>query len=364
MQQKSIILWAGVAVIALLGAAWAVSSEGMQQGPASVASLLPDLQSQATNVAGVKVRTAAYEIDIQKQGDKWVATSQEGYPVRDGTAQQLVSAVVGFKPVEAKTRDADWYAQIGVDDPATAGSSAKAVSLLDSQGKPIEDIIIGNLSELPRPDSSMATYVRLPSSDEAVLVQGTALLPMKLADWFGELFSIPGSQVARVAITEQGKPALSAKRGEDGRFVRETVDPQYETNGTFVNDAAIKRVTQGLASVSIMSVRPAKEGISPIRSIDFEVEPGVTIHAQIADATQPLWVRFSAEATKPEGKDLADKISARVNGWEFQLEGARVNAFTTPVANLMQKDSEPIQFEPGQSIDLQSIPGLMQGGAR
>lgn len=341
MQLKSYILWLGVAVLAVSGAIWSVASEGLQRGAVPPGTLLTDVSAQGGAVSGIKVRTRAYALDLEKRDGNWVAVSHGGFPARAGVAEQLVSALTSLTPLEAKTSDPAWYAQIGVDDPAAPNSNAKAVQLIDDQGSVIDDLIVGNLSSIPQADGSMATYVRVPTAEQAVLARGAVLPPPTVGDWFGELLSIPGPQVSRVDILEHGVPALSAVRGEDGKFVLEGVDPRYAEAGSFPNDAALRKLAQSLASVAIADVRAATAPTGEARTIVFRTDQGVTVRVDLDVSATPTWIRFGVVPTDETGRALATRLEPRMTGWEFRLDQSRAAVFSASIESLLQRQAGP-----------------------
>lgn len=368
MPNRAVLALLVAAVLALAGAASALWSEAAPsfQLAESGQPLFPALATAGVDPTGLDVEAPGYTLNLEKSGDGWVARSNGDYPAKTALATDLIAHVAAMRPIEAKTREPDWYRWIGVEDRSAEGARSRLLRL-KAAGKELAEVLVGRISTSLGADLIGGTFVRVPGQAQAWLVSGITDVPAGLTDWFEPLFNIAGTDVAAITISQGGKPVLEAdKANPQSPYGLKSVDPAFSAEGTVLSDELMRRIAGVLVSNSFEQVRKA-DGLTIApddRKVTFRTVNGLLLDAEIVKVGDVPWVVFMAQA--PQGgpaAQIAADITRRTRGWAFQLPQAKMIALLTKVEDLLSTQRPvPPPNAPGQIFTDPAQLGLPQTG--
>lgn len=341
MSVRTLAILAFVTVLACFAAAWAWSANGggNPTGPEDGALAFPALTAPGAEPAQIDMKSAGFELTLQRREGDWLATRRGDYPVSMESVNRLVAEIAGLRTRDSKTSLPERYSLIGVEDVTAPGASSRLVRIIDSDGEVLAETLVGQQSRSIGASPAGGTFVRHPDAAESWLVEGTVTIPLSIPQWIGTVLHVPGPQVRRVAIREGDAVVFEAAKPPGETAYRLVAALAAATPAAAVDDDKVKALAGSFVSTTVEDVRHRAEldFSSPTRTVVFETAADVVIEARLAEAEGRTWVALSAKALA-EGKAETDAaaINARTAQWAFLLEESRIKALQTPLADLLQ----------------------------
>jgi hypothetical protein len=313
--------------------------------------MFPRFTENIDQLSQLQVVTARYTLDLELSEGKWVATGLGDYPVNQEPFRELISQVAGMTRVEAKTENPDWYHYIGVDGVSPDTGTMRLVASADD-GTPLLDALFGNESTSMGFTPVGGTFVRETEEARAWLVEGVVFAPGFLQEWFEPILSIPGTEVASIAILAGEEILLSADKIDfntadyELTFLSETLGPP----GSTANDAGLRSVTQGIVSTSFDEARPL-EGVTfgpDSRTLRFTTVAGLELEVRLGEVDGETWVVYRATAAEgTEAAAIAADITERTERWAFLIPSYRITVLARPINELFDLPPAPPPVAPG-----------------
>jgi hypothetical protein len=321
---------AAAAIALLLGGSRSVADAGSGQ------PVLADFAAKVGDVATLKIVGAGGAVTLQRQGQGWTIGEKGGFPADPARIRQVLLGFAELKLVEPKTRSADSYSRLDVEDPGKDGGHARLVEFDDASGSKLGELIVGKR----RPDrlgsGADGLYIRRPGDAQAWLAQGSVDLPAETKDWLDKkIVSIAPSRIRTVTLTHDDTTTLVLKRDkEDAKFAVEGAPADTKFKG----DAAIAEPAGILDGLELSDVRPLAEvqfptnGLSRAEWVTFD---GLTITAETFEKDGTNWVRFRASGSD-KATDEAAEITAKTARWAYAVYPYKTNAMKTKLADLVE----------------------------
>jgi|SRR5882672_2863394 len=159
---------------------------------------------------------------ITKQGDTWGASAKGGYPVDAAKVKQLVVGLSELTTLEAMTKNKTYYSKLGVEDIAEPKAASKRVTLKDSSGKVLADVLIGQSARAQGGNGSKPSlYVRRVGEDQAFEVSGAVNVAADASGWLDlDITKLETARVNRVITSHPGGEVLEVMKNtaEDKNF--------------------------------------------------------------------------------------------------------------------------------------------------
>jgi hypothetical protein len=341
MSLRTLAILAFVTVLACLAAAWAWSANGggRASGPDDGALAFPALTAPGAEPAQIDMKSAGFELTLERGESDWLATGHGDYPVSTASVNRLVAEIAGLRTRDRKTSLPERYGLIGLEDVTTPGASSRLVRITGSDGDVLAETLVGQQSRSIGASPAGGTFVRHPDAAEAWLVEGTVTIPLSISQWIGTVLHVPGPEMRRVAIREGDAVVFEAAKAP-GEAAYRLVAPA----AVAIDDDKVRALAGSLVSTTVENVRHRDDldFSSPSRTVIFETAAGVLIEARLAEAESQTWVAFSAEAlTEGKAETDATAINARTAQWAFLLEASRTRALQTPLADLLLQPQAP-----------------------
>lgn len=306
--------------------------------------LLPGLDADLGNVARISITQGGTTLTLGKEGDRWLVTSQDGYPANADKIRALLHALVDATLLEPKTRVETRYALLEVDDPAGKTSSARLIKLEDADGKTLAEVIAGK--QRPRSagtGTGLATYVRRPGEEQSWLASTSIAGGAALKDWANpRVFETQTEKIASLTVAVEGEPPYKLKRNSDGSHELEAIPAGKKIK--YVN--MVDNIVEAASFLDFERVRKATGGDGgKAGTVTFETDDKLTIALDVRRDKDAVWITVEPTGDGDAGKAV-DDIRARTAGWEFEVLPSKAETMLKKHADLLE-DIEP-ETPPGQ----------------
>ena len=330
------LLAAAVLVIAF--AIWLSSRRHLDRDMMVGALVLPGLEHNVNTVTKLVVRKGdGTRATLQKDADTW-RVEERGWPADLGKVRKLLLDLGALNIVEEKTRLPANYAQLGVEDV----SSPKATGTLVEISAPARSwaLIIGKTS------GAKSGYVRVANAPQTLLAAPLLTVDSEPRSWLDRaLIDIP---VARVRQVEehpaQGVAFTVAREKKEQNDFSVTPIPKGRE---LLNAAAAEPITTALGALTLDDVRktPAT-GDAPAAHALYRTFDGLEVEVSGRKDGTHAFIALSARSTSPDTSAEAERLNARLSGWEFEVPDYKYSAIFSPLEDLLKKPPQPAKKTP------------------
>lgn len=345
MTPKQFATLATVAAVSLAAAivVYAVRSPWTTETVAA-GKLFPGLESDLGKVARIAITQGGTTLTLGKEGERWLVTSQDGYPANADKIRALLRALSDATLLEPKTRLATRHALLEVDDPAGKTSNARLVKLEDADGKTLAEVIAGKQRPLNLgTGTGRATYVRRPGEEQSWLagtdIQGGA----GLKDWANpRVFETQTEKIASLTVAVEGEAPYKLKRNAGGSHELESIPAGKKIK--YVN--MVDNIVEAASFLDFERVRKATGSAGgKAGTVTFETDDKLRIALDVRRDKDAVWVTVEPSG-EGDAKKAADDIRARTEGWEFEVLPSKAETMLKKHADLLEEvepDTPPAQ---------------------
>ena len=363
MTPRRLLILGAVAVIAVIVAVL-LANRSTESTQGTNALLYPELKGQADSVKTIRVFKAgdSRALEIVRNDAEWTLAERNGYPIAAAKARNLVRALANAKLVEEKTADASKYPALSVED--VSSTEAKGVRIeLEGPSTPV-NLIVGK--DGPGGKSS---YVRRAGEAKSWLVSEQLSASPEPRDWLEkEIVNIAADRVQSATITTgTQKPYTASKASRSAAdFTVAPLPKGKELTGI----SAANGTATALLNLSLDDVLP-KQDIATAKPTDratYKTFDGLIVDLEGFKQNDKHYVTLSAsydavlaeqfkvkpeedakakaEATKTEEpvsateNDVASeaqKTSAKVANWAYEIPSYKYDAIFRPLDDLLKK---------------------------
>ena len=294
-------IFAGVAVV-LTGLAFfttrdrqpANAADFGDQGQPFFADFKDPLACTDLEVVDFDSSTAtASRFRVMFKDNKWVIPSHYNYPAdaRDRLSN-TAAAIMDLTKDTIRSNAQDEQEAMGVIDPLDAKVSTlkgrgKRITLRDASEKVLADLIIGNeVKGTERKDGAPSQrYVRTPDQKRIYGVNIKAEPSTRFADWIEtNLLKVETGKIRRIffdnyKIQEDRPGRLVLQPGEQLLITRKDGSGPWTMEGVTaaeqLNEENLRKLSDAVADLKIVGIRPRPEGLSDLNKEDLKVSPVV-----------------------------------------------------------------------------------------
>lgn len=325
IKPRHFVLLAATTFVALVLAA-ILHASTTQRAPGTVEGrpMLPELRRQASTLGGIELSKRGRTLTFVRNGEQWTIKERAGYPVEADKIRALLFQLTNAELAEPKTAAKDRWALLDLEDPAGADAKSGLVRLLDANGKPIGELVIGKRKDNAFGTGRNGVYVRRPNETQTWLASGEPNVTLEVKDWVDTaLFKTDTAKLKRVTVAHPKEVPIVVERetaaGEKGgKFVLKSVPEGLKVK----ESAGVEQIALSLGSIELEDVRkldatPVGDAVSTITA---ESSDGLTVTFRLRRDGQPeeAWLSFTANG-EGEAKKAADEINAKAAGWEFKI---------------------------------------------
>ena len=338
MQTKGLIGLLAVTALAVIAAiVVARGGGGIRSDPLVGTRVLPAVHERIDAVARIAFVHGAARTTLVRKGDQWSVEEKGGYPADADKVHQTVLGLAELAFVEPKTKKADLYPRLEVEDADKAGAKSTLVTVSDDKGSLLGEIIAGKrrVDELGGGDDGI--YVRKPGDAQSWLARGTLDLAGDTTQWLDKkLMDLPADQMKIVTLTAADGGKLAFARGKAGEALALTAPPP--AGKKLKADSALDEPAGALAGLELSDVRPAKDVAIPkdgIVQARFETLDGMVITVVLFNKDGADWARIDASGTG-DAATRAAALEAKLQPWLFGLPTYKTKLLQTKLDDVLE----------------------------
>lgn len=339
MRKTTFVLLIAAAAAATAGVAYQVVRPGEAVVSARSGEVfLPELQRRANDVRELVLTRSSGTATLKQQGDRWIFVEKGDYPANGEQVRRVLVELADLRLVEAKTRKAELYPRLQVEDVTEKDSRSTLMTVKDGQGAVIADVVIGRRRIDRLGGGRDSLYVRRKGSEQAWLAAGNVDITGEFQRFLVRpLIDIKPERIAEVA-TIQGdgtRLVIGRAKAEDAMAV---VD--LPAGKAVKEKDKVEKAASALAGIDLDDVRKRGEADIPDNAVKAEIRTfdGLVVKVATHETNYRAWARFTVETT-PEAGDAVKKeaaaLKARLEPYDFELLGYKTAPFTTKLADLV-----------------------------
>ncbi len=335
MDRRLLLLLGGGAAATIGGALLLRPGTPPPPSPASAELAFPGLAQRLQGAARIEARRHDGAIELLRRGETWVLPARGGYPVRQEKVRELLVGLTELRLTEPRTANPDLLDRLGLEDPARAGATSTLLRVLDAQGAPVAELVIGRRRVRTQGNVPESAYVRRPAENQAWLAEGRIPVDSDPQLWLDrDIANLPRERVRRVHVARAGEAALELTRGE-GPEGRLAVTAPAEAPPT--DEASLDEVARAFEFLTFLDVRvEADIPGTLLGEARFELTDNLAIVVRPRKDGEAIWVTLAAE-----GDDEATRLNARWRGWAYQVGQWKEKAFAPTLAELRRQEEPP-----------------------
>lgn len=333
-----------VAVLVSIGGGSAETDPRVRQ------PVLPNLTQRLADVARVTDIKGDTKTTLVRRDGVWRVEEKYDYPADAGKMKTTLFGLAAVKYAEPKTAKPDLYSRLDVEDPGKKGTDSALVTLSDSTGKLMAEMIFGKRRYDIFGGGNDGIYVRKPGEAQSWLANGSLTLPNGTLDWIDRRISMIKADTiasAKFISPDGATVAISrAKKGDKLALVGGVPKGQK-----LKSDDALDDLARGLDYFSLDDVMPATSVPFPDKGVSQAIYTTldgmiVTIYMIERDeltkddsgkdvTKKKYWVKLIATGAGKGAKDAAE-FNKRVAAWAYAVPDYKANAFKTRLADLTE----------------------------
>ncbi|WP_431285538.1 DUF4340 domain-containing protein [Humitalea sp. 24SJ18S-53] len=334
MQRRTIVILGGAAIATSVATVFLTPDAPMPLPPAALA--FPGLAQRLANVSRIEVRRHDGTLVLLREGpDRWVLPEKGNYPARGEKVREVLVGLTELRLIEPRTADAAMLDRLGVEDPSAAGATSSLLRLLDANGAPIAELILGRRrmrtqGGLAGSNVPETIYVRRPNETQAWLAEGRLPVDSDPNLWIDrDIANLPRDRVRRVVVSRPGDAPLELVRGGDPDGALRVAVP---ADAPATDEVSIDEVGRAFEFLTFTDVKPEADwpGAAVGESV-FTLTDGLAITLRGRRDGDAFWVALSAA-----GDDEAARLNARWRGWAYQLGPWKEKAFLPTIGDLVR----------------------------
>ena len=327
------LLIAGVLVIA--GSLWLVSQRHLEQATMTGDLVLPGLQKALNEVTEIRVSRGDGSRTTLKKGPTDWLVGERDYPADSGKVRKLLLDLGALSVVEEKTRNPEYYPQLGVED----SNSPKAGGTLLEIATPGKSyaLIVG------KPARGQSGYVRVAHTAPSLLVQPVINVDGDPRHWIDRaVVDVSDQQMKEAVIEPAAGPAYTVARTapqqNDYKVTPLPKGRELDSNG------AANSVGSALGSLQADDVRRAPAAAADAAKPDhgiFRTFNGLELEITGRTEGEHHYITLAARANSKEAQAEAGRINTRFPGWQIEIPAFNYQAIFKPREELLKKPEPP-----------------------
>jgi hypothetical protein len=332
MNRRNLLLL-GTATAATIGAVILLTPDTTEPPPNSATPLaFPGLAPRLANAARIEVVRHDGTLVIRRAAsDTWVLPARADHPVRPERVREVLVGLTELRLTEPRTANPEMLERLGVEDPTRAGATSALLRVLDANGAPIAELIVGRRRMRVQGNVPESVYVRRPAETQAWLAEGRLPLDADPSLWIDrDIANIPRDRVRAAEIHRAGEGALVLRRGRELEAPLAVIEPA-ETPA--LDEVSLDEVARAFEFLTFLEVRAVADMPGEwLGEAQFELTDNLRIAVAARKEGENLWVRLAAS-----GDAEAERLNARWRGWAYQVGQWKEKAFLPRLEDLAKQ---------------------------
>jgi hypothetical protein len=325
-----VLLGCGVALVVL--AIWLASQRHLEHATLSGDLVLASLGQSVPAVTELDLRRGdGTHTSLKKETSGWVV-GERGWPADTGKVRKLLLDLAALNVVEEKTRLPANYPQLGVEDVSTPKATGTAIDVVTPAHT--FALIVGRTS------SGKSGYVRVAGTAPSLLAAPLLTPDADPKTWLEHaLIDVPSTRVRQVEEKPADSPAYTATRDkkEQADFAVSPIPKGRKLTGAGAADSIA-------GSLGSLNLEDAQKGAAPadarLSHVVFRTFDGLELEVSgRKDGTRAL-IALAAHSTAAATAEEAQRLNARLGGFEFEIPDYKYGALFRPLEELLQRPAE------------------------
>lgn len=329
MRRRTLLLLGGAAAVSV-GAAILLTPDSTEPPPFSATPLaFPGLAGRLGAAQRIEVVRHDGTLVLRRlSGEAWGLPAKADHPARPERVRELLVGLTELRLAEPRTANPELLERLGVEDPARPGATSALLRVLDGNGQPIAELIVGRRRMRVQGNVPETVHVRRPNEAQAWLAEGRLPLDADPDLWIDrDIANIPRERVRAATIHRAGEGTLVLRRGRDLDAGLAVVEPADTPE---LDEISLDEVARGFEFLTFLDVRAAAAMPGEwLGEAEFELTDNLRIRVAARKEGEELWVRLSAM-----GDAEAERLAARWRGWAYQVGQWKERAFVPALADL------------------------------
>jgi hypothetical protein len=334
MQRNSLIALLALTLLAVIVAAVSSSGGGPNSNPLTGRPVLTDLASHLGEVEQVALVHGADKTTLIRRDKQWIVSERNDYPADAEKLRQLLLGLAGLTYVEPKTREAQNYPRLQVEDAGTPNSQSTLITVSGAQGELLGEVIAGKRLVDALGGGDDGVYVRKPGDAQSWLASGTLDLPGAPGWLDPDLADLPADGVKEVLLTAPDNSRLTIFRAQPGdKFTL----AELAKNRQLRSDDSLDGVAGALGGLQLADVAPASGFVWPKTATSharFTFFNGLVVTVDLADQDKTSWARFTVAGTGDSAAQ-AQQLNSGFANWVYVLPAFKASLLKTRMADLL-----------------------------
>ncbi len=296
--------------------------------------VLPDMRQRLGEVVRVTLIHGEGKTTLLRRGGEWIVEEKGNYPADQTKVTHALRGLADLRYVEPKTRKADLYARLEVEDAGKKDAKSTLVTASDEKGTLLGEIIVGKRRVDQLGGGTDGIYVRKPSDAQSWLARGTLELPGDTAPWLEPaIIDVERDKVKEVVLIEPDGSRLDIAHDKPADALALKGAP---ADAKLKSDTALVEPTTALASLTLNDVRPAAELPLPeagVSRAEFTTFDGLMVKLALMDKDGKSWARFEVSGDG-EAEKQAKTLDAKLRPWVFAIPDYKAKALRTRLADV------------------------------
>jgi hypothetical protein len=262
--------------------------------------LFPKLKPKINDVYQMEIVKRDNVFHIQKSETGWQVTEKHNYPADLSKVKQTLLSMADLTTLEAKTKKADRYNVLGVEDPKEKTSSSILIRLLDKQGTELGTLIVGKQASTSLSGKGIdSLYVRKKDDPQSWLARGDLHVDSRAREWISSnLFDISPKRIQKVSLLSPENKKTEVQKTD--RSAQDFTLLSIPKKKTIESSSEVNAIADAISNVIIKDVEFAQDP----KATEFDKD---VYHAEFVTFDGMV---ISVDTVKKHGKHLA-KFSAK-----------------------------------------------------
>lgn len=330
-RRVALLLVSGLALVVF--AIWLASQRHLEHATLAGDLVLPGLEHSVNAVTEVDLRRGdGTRVSLKKDATGWLV-GERAWPAEAGRVRKLLLDLGALNVVEEKTRLPANYGQLGVEDVSTPKATGTEIDVVTS-GRTFA-LIVGHTS------SGKSGYVRVGGTAPSLLAAPLLTPDADPKTWLERsLIDLPVTRVREVEAKPSEGPAYSATRAkkEDPDFAISPIPKGRQLTGAGAADSIA-------AALAALTLEDVQKGTAPadakLAHTVFRTFDGLELDvAGRKDGARSL-LALTARSLGPDTATEAQRLNARLTGWEFEIPEYKYGALFRPLEDLLKPPEKP-----------------------
>jgi hypothetical protein len=335
--------------------------------------MFPDMRARVNDANEIKVSHQSETVTVVRRDHSWVVLEKSNYPAAEDRVRQYLIGLAQLRRLEPKTRNPERYVELGLDDIGEKNTKSAHVSVTDSDGGKIADLIVGDRRPAKSDPSKSELFVRVQDDPQSWLVEGKLPNYYTTTDWLDKtILKLDRKRIREVKIIHEDGEEVAMRRQDKtaNDFQLLNVPKQAKVKSTF----SINSIANAFADLTLDDVLPQTEKkiatgtglraelttFDGLRIIMETVKNDDDTYARFIANFDPLLIeqktaheaadansaKSESSGQPPQGKNAeavkneVERLNARWQGWSYKLPSYRFNSIAKRRDDLLEVESK------------------------